>query len=125
MSIAGVVRDFHSSHPDFEKAVGDDRSLVQSILGMDGTPIFAPIGATPTVSGPSSFAQWFHDVATVNMKGSVSLDLDRKSLSPLKYGFDAAEYFPIDDKLFGNEGFRHDYHFTIEFHTSLRYLRRR
>jgi fibro-slime domain-containing protein len=121
VTITGTIRDFHSSHPDFEKAIGDDRGLVQAMLGADGAPVFAPSGPTPTVSGKATFDQWFHDVAGTNMKGSVSLALDRKSTKPLQYGFDAAEYFPIDGKLFGNEGFPHDYHFTIAFHTNVHY----
>jgi fibro-slime domain-containing protein len=28
-----------------------------------------------------------------------------------------ANFFPIDDELFGNEGNFHDYHFTFELHT--------
>jgi fibro-slime domain-containing protein len=121
VTVAGTIRDFHSSHPDFEKAIGDDRGLVQMALGADGTPVFAPSGPTTTVSGKTTFDQWFHDVPGTNMKGSVSLELDRKSMKPLQYGFDAAEYFPIDGMLFGNEGFAHDYHFTIAFRTNVHY----
>src|SRR4029079_11455186 len=45
------LRDFRADQPDFEDALGDDRGLVQAQLGVDGKPVYAPGGPTPTGSG--------------------------------------------------------------------------
>src|SRR5688500_15518839 len=65
--LTATYRDFRSDHPDFEKAIGDDRGLVRADLGVDGRPIYAPAGSTLTVSGQASFDQWYRDVAGTNM----------------------------------------------------------
>lgn len=121
ITLAGTVRDFHDTHPDFERAYGDDRGIVAKTLGADRAPVYGASGATTTVSGKASFDQWFHDAPGVNIKGPTSLVLARRSMSPLVYTFDAPQYFPIDGMLFGNEGRSHDYHFTAEFHTEVEY----
>src|SRR5262249_31728007 len=53
-SLTATLRDFQSAHPDFEKALGDDRGLVRADLGADNKPVYAPAGATTTVSGQAS-----------------------------------------------------------------------
>ena len=121
ITVTGTVRDFHGSHPDMEKAFGDDHGIVRATLGPDHEPVHALSGRTLTVTGKATFDQWFHDAAGTNKTGPISLVLSRRSMSPLVYGFDAPEYFPIDGMLFGNEGRAHDYHFTIEFHTEIEY----
>ena len=51
-----------------------------------------------------------------------SLDLKKTSDSPLIYTFDSGKgFFPIDHDLFGKEGYKHNYHFTIEFHEQFTY----
>ncbi len=123
VQFTGIVRDFHRTHPDFERTqVGDEHGLVEPVLGPDGEPVYALPTGTRTVTSPETFAQWFHDVPGVNLSTSLSLTLTRTSLTPLLYSFDAPEYFPIDNQLFGNEGLSHDYHFCLEAHGSLQYL---
>lgn len=118
-NLTGVIRDFMSSHPDFEKALGDDRGLVQQNLGVDGKPVYAPAGATATVSGQASFDQWYRDVAGVNQKMLYTLPLTKgpNGIST----FDSNAFFPIDNMLFGNETNPHNYHFTFELHTEFVY----
>ncbi len=121
IDLTGTVRDFHQAHPDFEKAAGDDRGLVQAALGVDGEPVYAHGGSTLTVSGPPSFAQWFHDTPGVNQAAPLALKLIRTSQTPLVYSFADGAFFPIDDRLFGNEGNNHNFHFTLELHTEVEY----
>ena len=77
ITITGTARDFHDSHPDFERSFGDDRGIVAKVLGADRVPVYGPSAKTLTVSGKASFDQWFHDTPGVNKTGSVSLALTR------------------------------------------------
>lgn len=119
ISIAGTVHDLRSSHPDFEKFLGEDPGIVQPTLGPDRLPIYAGTPTTPTTTGAQSFFAWFHDVPGVSASAQLSLPMQR--LPGLGYVFDSASFFPIDGQLFGNEGFAHNFHFTCELHASFRY----
>ena len=93
--------------------------IVQSTLGADGTPVYAPGGATICTTGPNEFAQWYHDVPNVNPKIPVTLSL--KETTPGVFVYDNSAFFPIDNQGFGNEGFNHNFAFTTEIHTSFVY----
>src|SRR5690349_73023 len=51
--LTAIYRDFKQAHPDFEDTLGDDRGLVEDVLGADGKPVYALAGASATVSGPA------------------------------------------------------------------------
>jgi fibro-slime domain-containing protein len=114
-----TLRDFQSSHPDFEKALGDDRGLVKADLGAGNKPQYAPAGATGTVSGQASFDQWYRDVPGVNMTFSQPLPLTEGP--PGTFVFDDQDFFPLDGMGFGNEGNPHNFHFTSEIHGTFTY----
>jgi fibro-slime domain-containing protein len=114
-----TLRDFQSSHPDFEKALGDDRGLVKVDLGAGNKPEYAPAGATGTVSGKTSFDQWYRDVAGTNQTFTQTLALVESP--PGTFTFDDQEFFPLDGMGFGNEGNPHNFHFTSEIHGTFTY----
>lgn len=114
------IRDFRRSHPDFEAAIGNDRGLVEPFLDGMGKPVYAPAGPTATVSGQASFDQWYRDVPGVNQ--GVDVDLPLTETPSGLFVFDDLTFFPIDGMLFGNEGFAHNFHFTLEATTVFRYL---
>ena len=116
-----VVRDFRSDHPDFEKATStDDHGIVQPMLDSEQKPVYAHAGATPTVSGPASFDQWFRDVPNVNMRFDEKLPLVEGP--PGTYTFDDQSFFPLDGRGWPNsEVFGHNFLFTTEIHTSFLY----
>ncbi|MCX5741609.1 MAG: fibro-slime domain-containing protein [Proteobacteria bacterium] len=114
-----VLRDFQASHPDFEHALGDDRGLVQPVLGTDNKPVYAPAGATTTVSGATSFDQWYRDVPGVNMTFTQPLPLTESP--PGTFTFDDQTFFPLDGLGFGNEGNADNFHFTSEIHGTFTY----
>jgi fibro-slime domain-containing protein len=116
-----TFRDFRADHPDFENATStDDRGIVMSALGADGKPVYAHAGATPTVSGPTSFDQWFRDVPGVNMRFDQVLPL--VELSPGTFTFDDQAFFPLDGQGWPNEEvYGHNFLFTTEIHTSFTY----
>jgi fibro-slime domain-containing protein len=117
-SLAGRVRDFSTSHPDFEKFLGDDRGIVAADLGADGTPVYGDHATTPTTTGAADFAQWYHDVPGVNLGADFALPLTG-DLGAFAFNSDA--FFPIDDQLMGNEGMDHNFSFTLELHGQFRY----
>ena len=117
-----IVRDFSSSHPDFELPItGDnsDRGLVAVDLGADGTPVYQGGAGTLTTSGAATFFQWYHDVPGVNERTEIDLPLTAAAGGYFEYA--NTEFFPIDGRLLGNEGRPHNYHFTLQAHSAFDY----
>jgi len=118
--LTAVFRDFKADHPDFEDAIASDRGLVETALGGDGKPVYAPAGATATVSGQASFDQWYRDVAGVNQRFEQPLVLTETS--PGVFVFDDDDFFPLDGLGWpGEETGGHNFHFTTELHGTFRY----
>ncbi len=122
ITLTGTVRDFSSSHVDFERSVcGHVTDLVDATLGGDDTPVYGPNGAT-CIDSSSSFYEWYHDVAGVNLSDSYAITLDNGLAKPGgTYSYSNGSFFPIDGALLGNEGNSHNYHFTYELHTEFSY----
>ena len=118
-ALAGRVRDFSMAHPDFETAfIGDDRGIVEALLGPDGKPVYAGQKGHPSTSGQADFDQWYRDVPGTNLGADLALPL---TSSPEGFAFGTDDFFPIDGRLLGDEGMVHNYSFTFEGHTSFRY----
>ncbi len=124
ITLSGTVRDFLDSHPDFEGTTGAETGIVESQLGEDGKPVFNSAISHKTVSTAENFDQWYNDVPGVNMTDeydiTLTLDPDSSPENPI-YNLDFPKFFPIDGKLFGNQGRIHNYHFTFELHTLFTY----
>ncbi len=119
-ALTAILRDFKSDHPDFEKALGDDRGLVTTALGADNKPVYAPAGATGTVSGKASFDQWYRDTANVNQHFEQPLPLTEGPTGT--FTFEDSSFFPLDGMGFpGQEVNGHNFHFTTEIHSSFVY----
>ncbi|MAQ17385.1 MAG: fibro-slime domain-containing protein [Sandaracinus sp.] len=118
-SLTATVRDFRSAHADMEAPSGDDRGLVEEDLGPDRKPVYAPDGPTLTVSGQTTFDEWYRDVDGTNLPFTIELPLTEESAGV--YVFDDSEFFPLDDMGFGNEDNPHNFHFTTEIHATFRY----
>ncbi|MBL8971158.1 MAG: fibro-slime domain-containing protein [Myxococcales bacterium] len=113
------IRDFKSSHPDFEKFGGDLKGIVKVDLGPDKKPVYAAAGATAVTSGPENFAQWYNDTANINIPEPTQLQLTE--VMPGLYQYKNNTFFPVDGKGWGNEGNDHNFHFTTEIHTTFEY----
>ncbi|HEY6880660.1 MAG TPA: fibro-slime domain-containing protein [Polyangiales bacterium] len=132
-SLALVIRDFTDQHPDFEKRSFEEKGIVKSELGSDQKPVYSSPFPTLTVSGASSFNQWFNDVAGVNQRLSYALEFTEQQ--PGVFVYDSSAFFPIDGMGFGNgpKGFSlpilgvvnpipdHNYLFTTEAHLRFAY----
>lgn len=111
-----------AEHPDFEDTIGDDRGLVRTTIGADRKPIYAHQGRSPggTVSGGSSFDQWYRDVAGTNLRFEEVLPLVENP--PGTFTFEDLDFYPLDGKGFPNtEVNGHNYHFTTEIHGTFQY----
>ncbi|MCH7791849.1 MAG: fibro-slime domain-containing protein [Planctomycetes bacterium] len=87
--------------------------LVIDSAGIAGADTFAG------VTDAYTFWQWFHDVPGVNAGKKLSINL---TLAPDgMYEYDTDAFYPIDGKLYGNEGAAHNYHFTLEIPMSFVY----
>jgi fibro-slime domain-containing protein len=125
--ISVTLRDFHSTHPDFERPGTGDLSelgLVEPLLGSDDTPTFAHAGGTNTVTGPETFAQWYHDVPGVNVTIPSEMQLVPSPDKPGFYQYGNQDFFPLDDdpRAFGDEGQFHDFDFTLATKFRFHYL---
>jgi fibro-slime domain-containing protein len=118
-TLRGVVRDFKDTHPDFEHyCCGSLKGIVQSALGSDLKPVYAPAGQTQFSTGPAEFDQWYRTVDTVNKPYFVSLFFVPNGNV---FTFDSNSFFPLDAAGWGNQGRAHNYHFTTEVHTEFAY----
>jgi fibro-slime domain-containing protein len=135
LSLTATLRDFKAfvqpdgssnpgGHPDFENGLGDEKGIVQSMLGADTKPVYAKDGMpSATTHGKTFFDQWYNDVAGVNQSKTITFDLALVGgSSPPQYQYSNQDFFPIDNQLWGNEGYSHNYGFTVELHTKFRYM---
>ena len=123
ITLDATIRDFKASHLDMESTIGGlDENAVKTDLGLDGKPVYNVAEAGSAFHGETSFNQWYNDSSGVNLSTGYSLALDNTiTPDPIVYTFTDSSFFPIDGQLFGNEGRTHNYHFTLEAHTSFTY----
>lgn len=124
-TVQATVRDFSASHPDFQYpfVAGVEPGIVADSLDEYGKPVYTGgRGGTRTTTGPKNFAQWFRDSPGINRTSEIVLDLQvYDEYDPRRFLLLEEEFFPIDNTLLGNEGRRHNYHFTIEMENSFEY----
>ncbi|MDI1483809.1 fibro-slime domain-containing protein [Polyangium sp. y55x31] len=122
--LVGIVRDFKgypNGHPDFEHFGGEGlKGIVKFDLGPDKKPVYAHDGPTAHTTGPAEFDQWYRDVEGVNMPMPFKVALTEDPATGIAT-FESTAFFPIDNQLFGNEGFEHNYGFTYELHMTFKY----
>ncbi len=123
LKLRAKVRDFHDTHPDFERLMGsyDDKGIVETTLGSDDKPVYAGHPTTPTTSGKYYFDTWYNDTAGINESTSIWIPLTPSPSAPATLVYDNGAFFPIDGQLFGNEGRPHNFHFTVEIAVKFRY----
>ncbi|MHC5002033.1 MAG: hypothetical protein ACYTJ0_02820, partial [Planctomycetota bacterium] len=71
------------------------------------------------VTDTASFAQWFRDALGVNLSASHTITLKRNGDGVYEYLTD--KFFPIDDRLFGNEDHTHNNFFTYAISATFTY----
>lgn len=122
INLGATVRDFHASHPDFEGDItGLKTGLVTQTLPADKKPDFTGISGG-AITSTATFDQWYQDVLDINMNKDITLTLEETAPNSGVFTFSDNAFFPIDNDLFGNEGNSHNYHFTLELHSTFTYL---
>lgn len=126
--LVATVRDFRGydtdgtpRHPDFEGTFTSQQGIVADQLGSDGTPSYAPAGATPATTGPADFASWYHDTPGVNQPFEVRLPLTADATRAGVFVYDNQDFFPIDGMGFQDGFGAHNFHFTTEIHLEFTY----
>jgi fibro-slime domain-containing protein len=115
--VSGIVRDFSSSHPDFESLVTDvQKGCVEKQLGEDRKPVAVENNRCDI----KQFDDWYHDTdASEPSVLNLTLNLQENGI----YNYTDHGFFPIDGDLKGNENNDHNYHFTYEVHAAFTYQR--
>ena len=124
ITLIGSVRDFKDNHGDFERSPGQggfryglDKGITTDNLGGDLNPVYA--GGSFSTTTQANFDQWYNDVSGVNMGVEYPITFNKQDNGVYRYS--NSNFFPIDNKLFGNQGRSHNYHFTYELHTQFTY----
>lgn len=148
IELTGVIRDFQTSHPDFESFPGT-YNKVNNTLDEVGMPTLdmsyynEKLGTSgQSVHSSESFSQWFSDLPELNISIPYAITLDngqdepggvysfaREKQMPEPYKY----FFPIDNMGFGltpdtaqwplrwANGGVHNFHFTYELRTKFTY----
>lgn len=138
LELTGTIRDFKDGsksggHRDFEyspASYGLRTGIVQSTLGEDRKPVFntnynrGNYGYA-MITSKTTFDQWFRNVDGVNLSDKHTITLTDADGDGI-YTFEASihngrSFFPLDGKLFGNQGRNHNFHFTYEVHSKFTY----
>jgi fibro-slime domain-containing protein len=120
--ILGVVRDMQASHSDFEDYINAPdgvKGIVETALGADRKPVYAPDGATEGSTSAEAFDQWYRNTDGVNLPYRIEFFLE-----PLAGGvstFESNAFFPLDGAGFDADGAENNFHFTTEIHTQFKY----
>lgn len=131
ITLNNTIRDFCSSayatvagctnHVDFDNSgTGSVTGAVKTTLGPDGKPVFNAASSS-VFSNAANFDQWYRDTPGINQTIAGSLTLAETVAGSGVYAFDSGAYFPIDGQGWGNQGNGHNYHFTMELHTTFTY----
>ncbi len=127
ISVTATIRDFSSSHADFEAFIGNETGIVTTSLGVDGKPTYnvAAKGLTglssPTTTGQANFNQWYNDTPGINHTFTTSLIASEAVPGSGIFTYANASYFPVNGLGFGNEGNSNNFHFTTEINTEFTY----
>ncbi|PQD96793.1 hypothetical protein CYL18_02580, partial [Pradoshia eiseniae] len=131
-----IIRDFKSDGTMFEmnfnKGAGPGlkTGLVESKIGPDRKPVFTKEALSyhrgmsteeHTITDSEIIKrqnQLFNDTSGVNMSVERTLPL---TLNNGMYEYSSSAFFPIDGQLYGNQNRNHNFHFTLEMHTTFTY----
>ncbi|MEM6252020.1 MAG: fibro-slime domain-containing protein [Cyanobacteria bacterium P01_D01_bin.156] len=119
ITLSGRIRDFKDSHADFEHVIAAEKNIVEPVLGNDQKPVYKG-GEGKTTSTKDNFDQWFRDTNTINQGQRLDIVLNDDDNDGV-FTYNNPEFFPIDGELLGNEGRKHNYHFTYEVHSEFTY----
>ncbi len=128
--LGATVRDFKAAgsaggHADFESVLGVDPGIVASVLPASKDPAYTGLAGNPTTHGEDLFNMWYGGPAVPGVDPGLaipmSLTLSETAPGSGIYSYSNSAFFPIDGLGYGNEGLGHNFHFTLETHTTFTY----
>ncbi len=105
-----------------------------TVLDTEDKPVYAGDASTKSTHGAAYFYEWYHDTqftvsspdasmaAEINMTTSYALSLGPDASTSTTYTFLDPAFFPIDNRLLGNQGRPHNYDFTLELEANFQYM---
>lgn len=116
IELQGTLRDFSSNHSDFEgKVTGHKTGCVENTLGQDGKPVLVKNNKCAI----TQMGDWYNETEhSQSMPFTITLEMDKKGDT---YAYTNNHFYPIDEQLLGNEGRKHNFHFTYELHAQFTY----
>ncbi|MCZ6836605.1 MAG: fibro-slime domain-containing protein [Planctomycetota bacterium] len=111
---SGLKQDqFSGFHWDISPWRDACMNTIEDIAGAAG-------GVSPGgITSAATFDEWFNDILGTNLSQIYVVDMVLNGAGV--YETAIAEFHPIDDRLFGNEGEAHNYFFTYEFNANFIY----
>ncbi len=121
IELTGTVRDFKADQRDFEgpRSTGVQTGCVQNTLGAKRVPVATNVAQSKCAI--HNLPDWYTDNQR-NRAMPITITLDNGKNAPGGiYRYENTKFFPIDGKLFGNQGRGHNYHFTYAIHYTFAY----
>jgi fibro-slime domain-containing protein len=109
----------------FDQTTGyhaEDGTPAQDACGVDILDFVGAAGAVSDagISSAASFDQWYQDLLGVNVAGRHAITLFRDPVSGVYQYLDDA-FYPIDGRLYGNDGDEHNNYFTYTIDAEFAY----
>jgi fibro-slime domain-containing protein len=130
VTLNATVRDFKATgtpggHPDFEDGIASDPGIVGTTLPASKDPTYLGTAGNPTTHGAGEFDMWYGGPAVAGIDPAIviptTLTLSEAVAGSGIFGFSSSAFFPIDGQGYGDQGNSHNYHFTLELHTTFTY----
>lgn len=125
LTLPVTIRDFWADGQMFEGAVVSETGLVEGTLGGGSKPVFNstlyPLGSATIPSGATGFNTWFNDVPGTNINIPYTIVANETAPGSGIYKYENSAFFPIDGMGFGDYAYGHNYHFTLEQHSTFTY----
>jgi fibro-slime domain-containing protein len=108
-----VVGNLAGLHIDARSAFDQCGRQFADVAGVAGP------ASTGGITDSGTFGHWFRDVPGVNLSSRHAITLERDVDG--MYVYDSNAFYPLDDRLFGNEGDAHNFYFTYTLRASFEY----
>jgi len=121
ISLTGTVRDFKADGVNFEGNGGGGAGMVNTTLSGASPTLTAAGAAAVADTGDGAFSNWYARPLDAANSKEFAISLDETSAGSGVFRYSSNAFFPIDNKLYGNESRSHNYHFTYAIASSFGY----
>ena len=99
--LQAIIRDFSTSHPDFEtfSHYNESLNLVKEDLGPDDKPVFNSIigsnQTSPVLTSEADFNQWYNTIPGINYEYAIEIELIDDTFGMFQYI--NTRFFPLKE----------------------------